>query len=592
MSISDTKAAQKYASIAEVAAAQAKEVLTEALLAPEYAGQAAASAAEAASSAQQAQDAAGNAASNATEYINDQLVEQKTEFDADQTERKQEYANTLANLIPLSRQYMTLPAAQADIANIPVGSVTYVRSSDGSTLADEYENIAGTLTATGRSMPSQQEVSFLNDSVSDEINLRQSLITGGPGPSRAPGYIVIFADENGREVFGYRSSDGAPSDHSMKKIIMRIGESNPLPVKGSVPGYELAYTMPDSEGNLRLTQLCLMQDSGKFADWVLKEWAVRMAPTLSDLISIESERPTFAGTWKHPSGKYLPYRGDRRTIVNLGSSSAERSATWYTQMASDLGCSVVNMGWGGANSIQNAMFMGVITPLMTSVTGSIPASGSVEMTSSGFDASLFTKQTPGELLGIKGVMNYVYGSGSPTCTFTRTTPGASVALPANTPFIVDNVKYRSNFLLLETGKNDLNQGRTAEAINATILSIVEWMAPFYPEIVVVGQFANNWAIGSTQRNRMNQSIADNKIRYGANFIDQQEWLTSSQLWIDLANEGVQPTAQDLADQAAGNVPQTLMIPARDHLTPDGYHYREKYLIRKKLIELGFNEVNK
>ncbi|MCX2318846.1 hypothetical protein MCU23_26405, partial [Klebsiella quasipneumoniae] len=32
---------------------------------------------------------------------------------------------TRQNLIPLSRQYMTLAAAQADIANIPVGSTTY-----------------------------------------------------------------------------------------------------------------------------------------------------------------------------------------------------------------------------------------------------------------------------------------------------------------------------------------------------------------------------------------------------------------------------------------------------------------------------------
>ncbi|MEH8543471.1 hypothetical protein RAG72_20720, partial [Klebsiella pneumoniae] len=54
------------------------------------------------------------------------------------------------NLIPLSRQYMTLAAAQADIANIPAGSTTYVRSQDGSSLADEYINLAGTLQPTGR----------------------------------------------------------------------------------------------------------------------------------------------------------------------------------------------------------------------------------------------------------------------------------------------------------------------------------------------------------------------------------------------------------------------------------------------------------
>jgi len=61
-------------------------------------------------------------------------------------------------LIPLSRQYMTLAEAQADIANIPEGSTTYVRSPDGSALAIEYMNVGGTLTATGRKMLSQESV--------------------------------------------------------------------------------------------------------------------------------------------------------------------------------------------------------------------------------------------------------------------------------------------------------------------------------------------------------------------------------------------------------------------------------------------------
>ena len=56
------------------------------------------------------------------------------------------------NLIPLSKQYMTIEAAQADIANTPAGSTTYVRSQDGSSLADEYINLAGTLQPTGRRM--------------------------------------------------------------------------------------------------------------------------------------------------------------------------------------------------------------------------------------------------------------------------------------------------------------------------------------------------------------------------------------------------------------------------------------------------------
>ncbi|HIB6569412.1 TPA: hypothetical protein ACWXGN_002739 [Klebsiella pneumoniae] len=85
---------------------------------------------------------------------------------------------TRQNLIPLSRQYMTLEAAQADIANIPEGSATYVRSTDGSTLADEYINNGGTLTATGRKMPSQEALSSLKDITSEEIAFLFSDIDG------------------------------------------------------------------------------------------------------------------------------------------------------------------------------------------------------------------------------------------------------------------------------------------------------------------------------------------------------------------------------------------------------------------------------
>ncbi|ELW9393454.1 hypothetical protein SIO57_005240 [Klebsiella pneumoniae] len=84
---------------------------------------------------------------------------------------------TRQNLIPLSRQYMTLEAAQADIANIPMGSTTYYRSPDDSALAVEVINNAGTLEPTGRKMPSQeyldkilpliQSVTFVN---SDEFD--------------------------------------------------------------------------------------------------------------------------------------------------------------------------------------------------------------------------------------------------------------------------------------------------------------------------------------------------------------------------------------------------------------------------------------
>ncbi|HBQ5878246.1 TPA: CotH kinase family protein [Klebsiella pneumoniae subsp. pneumoniae] len=67
------------------------------------------------------------------------------------------------NLIPLSKQYATLAAAQADIVNIPEGSTTYYRSPDDSALAVEVINNAGTLQPTGRKMPSQQAVDDIEE---------------------------------------------------------------------------------------------------------------------------------------------------------------------------------------------------------------------------------------------------------------------------------------------------------------------------------------------------------------------------------------------------------------------------------------------
>ncbi|EMJ5169467.1 SGNH/GDSL hydrolase family protein, partial [Klebsiella pneumoniae] len=73
------------------------------------------------------------------------------------------------NLIPLSKQYQTLAAAQADIANIPEGSTAYYRSPDDSALAIEVMNVGGTLQPTGRKMPSQQAVDEASDSAKEAL---------------------------------------------------------------------------------------------------------------------------------------------------------------------------------------------------------------------------------------------------------------------------------------------------------------------------------------------------------------------------------------------------------------------------------------
>ena len=89
-----------------------------------------------------------------------------------------EIEETRQNLIPLSRQYMTLAAAQADIANIPLGSTTYYRSPDDSALAVEVINNAGTLQPTGRKMPSQQAVDDIEEQTQQATDWLQRIYLG------------------------------------------------------------------------------------------------------------------------------------------------------------------------------------------------------------------------------------------------------------------------------------------------------------------------------------------------------------------------------------------------------------------------------
>ncbi|HHO8399883.1 TPA: sialate O-acetylesterase [Klebsiella pneumoniae] len=106
------------------------------------------------------------------------------------------------NLIPLSRQYMTLAVAQADIANIPVGSTTYYRSPDDSALAIEVMNVGGTLQPTGRTMPSQQAVDSVQEQVSD-IRDDVSTVRGGMGNYIGESMYPLAADANDNMVMWY-----------------------------------------------------------------------------------------------------------------------------------------------------------------------------------------------------------------------------------------------------------------------------------------------------------------------------------------------------------------------------------------------------
>ena len=94
---------------------------------------------------------------------------------------------------------MTLADAQVDIANIPDGSATYVRSTDDSALADEYINNGGTLEATGRRMISAGYVDALRDLITEEI--ARVMSTGAAVPLEGyPDVAWAWVDKEGKST--------------------------------------------------------------------------------------------------------------------------------------------------------------------------------------------------------------------------------------------------------------------------------------------------------------------------------------------------------------------------------------------------------
>ncbi|WP_447868920.1 hypothetical protein [Raoultella ornithinolytica] len=148
------------------------------------------------------------------------------------------------NLIPLSKQYATLAAAQADIANIPEGSTTYYRSPDDSALAVEVMNVSGTLEATGREMISRGYVDSGFDAVNDRFT-----------SSDTAEDAINFKDKSGRRAAALLE-DGTVQANTLdaENLLTSVSDDGWL-VKISEDSKGNVAAGVDAQGNTRISRL-------------------------------------------------------------------------------------------------------------------------------------------------------------------------------------------------------------------------------------------------------------------------------------------------------------------------------------------------
>ncbi|WP_371338099.1 hypothetical protein [Klebsiella variicola] len=151
------------------------------------------------------------------------------------------------NIIPLSKQYATLAAAQADIVNIPEGSTTYYRSPDESALAIEVMNVGGTLQPTGRKMISQAIFDALFSYVNSVMPQSYS--------ASVLGWAIAFMNAERTGLFGGFDESGAFRLAEMPDAVQdRLRQLGDYDLLTSIPGFHALMLDSDGGAGFAVTQ--------------------------------------------------------------------------------------------------------------------------------------------------------------------------------------------------------------------------------------------------------------------------------------------------------------------------------------------------
>ncbi|UPK64674.1 hypothetical protein MYP14_04740 [Rhodococcus pyridinivorans] len=257
--------------------------------------------------------------------------------------------------------------------------------------------------------------------------------------------------------------------------------------------------------------------------------------------------------------------------TTIGSSTTAGLAPHLTSLLSERGVShLVSYARGSWQLSHQAAVTGTRPIAVAALT--IPAAGSVDVQLINMPESnnaTIYMHLPGTLAGIPGALSSL--AGSPTWTFTRSTPGAAVNVPEGTEFTPTPLQERRrDVIFLNPGKNTITQNLADWGVERQII-LAEKMADDLGiaegRVLFIGHFVNTATSADhatrTKINKFNDHFA---AKYGERYFDLNGYLTSTQVWTDT---GVTPTQADLDEQALGNKPPSLSSD-NGHLNTVGY----------------------
>lgn len=245
-----------------------------------------------------------------------------------------------------------------------------------------------------------------------------------------------------------------------------------------------------------------------------------------------------------------------------GSSTISNLSSNLTAMATTLGISkIFNGGKGGEQVEDHAARMGAV-PARCVIPSSVIGETTTQVNVLNFYRSRNQlKPYTGFLNGVHGTLSY-NSSTSPNYLFTRTSAGSEVSVSATDeyefiPDLDDN--FLGGIVIINAGKNTLTSGLSAEYVFDYTVKMYEHLTPLFKRCLIINHYPNSTSTESvlTQIKRYNSLLLQ---RFGDLVIDNHGYVVSEQVWSDT---GITPTPEDLAQQLAGKIPQSL--------TTDGAH---------------------
>jgi len=395
--------------------------------------------------------------------------------------------------------------------------------------------------------------------------------------STESGYAFAVVDQDGRVSFGV--------DPTGKLIAPGISSTDRSSTVAENPNY-LIEPFVDGAGRYQLRshhradgQVTVLTTSGNNFDAKL---------TADDYVIYRSDRTgvtkqVFRAALGGSEYGVIPSLADGIGFWgdSLTQGAGGGGVTTANVVAGLLGVPTSNQGIGGQGSQSIAARQNGQPALLTVTSNQIPASGAVAVTA--LSTTLLTgagggaMSATGTLAGVPGTLAF----DGTNYTFTRTTPGATVACPAGTPFITDiGVSYQDHVQILWLGRNTLtNPAQVASDTAACVAYLKNLQKRFLVLSVLNGAGETTGTTNYNYIKTINDGFA---ATYGGRYLDIRSYLVQH----GLADAGITPTTQDTSDIAGDTVPTSLRAD-NIHLLGVGYTVVGTQ-IANKITSLGWS----